>query len=93
MLIGWPSVISALRDASSQVAIQENRCLQLASVQSPLMPQLQAMAQAKSNQFPRLGVIGPLCIHHHPRTLAYALVGCLLMFVIICHCPFHDGIF
>ena len=38
---------SALRDASSQVAIQENRCLQLASVQSPLMPQqLQAMAEA-----------------------------------------------
>ena len=30
---------SALRDASTQLAIQENRCLQLASVQSPLVPQ------------------------------------------------------
>ncbi len=30
---------SALRDASGQLAIQENRCLQLASVLSPLVPQ------------------------------------------------------
>ena len=49
---------SALRDASTQVAIQENRCLQLASVQSPLVPQqLQTLLPptAKS-QFPPLGV-------------------------------------
>ena len=30
---------SVLSDASSQLSIQENRCLQLASVQSPLVPQ------------------------------------------------------
>ena len=38
---------SALRDASAQLAIQENRCLQLASVQSPLVPQqLQTVVEA-----------------------------------------------
>ena len=38
---------SALRDASAQLAIQENRCLQLAGVQSPLVPQqLQTVVEA-----------------------------------------------
>ncbi len=38
---------SALQDASGQLAIQENRCLQLASVQSPLVPQqLQTVVEA-----------------------------------------------
>ena len=38
---------SALRDASGQLAIQENRCLQLASVQSPLVEQqLQTVVEA-----------------------------------------------
>ena len=41
--------LSALRDASAQLAIQENRCLQLASVQSPLVPQqLQTVVEAYS---------------------------------------------
>ena len=38
---------SVLRDATGQLSIQENRCLQLASVQSPLVPQqLQTVVEA-----------------------------------------------